>query len=453
MPPPSATSTSANPPLPDGTGARPPLRVALAGIGVVGAGVLKLLETNAALVRRRAGRDIEVVAVSARDRARDRGVDLSRYRWEDDMQALATAPDVDVVIEMIGGADGPALTLARATITAGKALVTANKAMIAHHGLALARAAEVADTPLKYEAAVAGGIPVIKALREGASANEIARVYGILNGTCNYILTVMERDGLGFAEALAGAQAAGYAEADPAFDIDGVDAAHKLAILASLCFGTRLDFAAVGISGIRPLIAADIREAIALGYRVRLIGMAERNGSHLLQRVQPCLVPADHPLAYVPGALNAVVAEGNFVGRLFFEGAGAGAGPTASAIVADVIDIARDEYGPAFAMPVDALDVAQPADPGAQIGKYFIRLVVADRVGVLADIAAAMRDAAVSIESFIQRGDTAEAGSDAAIIVLVTHACAADAVGGALAGLAAADHVLAPPLCLPILAL
>lgn len=430
---------------------RPPLRVGLAGIGVVGTGVVRLLETNAALIARRAGRPVQIVAVSARDRARDRGIDLSRYRWEDDMQALAAAPDVDVVIEMIGGADGPALTLARTAIGAGKALVTANKAMIAHHGLDLARAAEVADTPLKYEAAVAGGIPVIKAIREGASANEIARVYGILNGTCNYILTLMEREGAGFDEALKAAQAQGFAEADPSFDIDGVDAAHKLSILAALCFGTRLDFGAVGIEGIRSLLAADIREAAALGHRVRLIGMAERDGGGLFQRVQPCLVPADHPLAYVPGALNAVVAEGNFVGRLFFEGAGAGEGPTASAIVADVIDIARDEYGPAFAMPVDALDVAASADAGAREGKHYLRLMVEDRVGVLAEIAAAMRDAGVSIESFIQRGQ--EEGEDGVVMVLVTHRCAAAQVSAALHALAGTPHVIGAPLHMPILAL
>ncbi len=333
------------------TAPRPPLRVALAGIGVVGGGVVRLLEANRELIARRAGRPIEIVAVSARDRHKDRGVDLSPYRWEDDMDAIVAADDVDVVVEMIGGADGSALTLARHALGAGKALVTANKAMIAHHGLDLARIAEEKDTPLKYEAAVAGGIPVIKAIREGASANEIARVYGILNGTCNYILTQMERNGASFADALAAAQAEGYAEADPSFDVDGIDAAHKLAILAALCFGTRLDIGAVTADGIRGLIAADIREAEALGHRVRLIGMAERDGTDkgggLYQHVQPCLVPADHPLAYVPGALNAVVAEGNFVGRLFFEGAGAGAGPTASASVADIIDIARDEYGAA----------------------------------------------------------------------------------------------------------
>ena len=437
-------------PQPAPAAPRPPLRVALAGIGVVGGGVVRLLEANRDLIARRAGRAVEIVAISARDRQKDRGVDLSPYRWEDDMAALVEAEDVDVVVEMVGGADGPALTLARQALGAGKALVTANKAMIAHHGLDLAQIAEAQDTPLKYEAAVAGGIPVIKAIREGASANEIARVYGILNGTCNYILTLMEREGASFADALAAAQAEGYAEADPTFDVDGIDAAHKLSILAALCFGTRLDFDTVTAEGIRGLIAADIREAAALGHRVRLIGMAERDESGLYQHVQPCLVPADHPLAYVPGALNAVVAEGNFVGRLFFEGAGAGAGPTASAIVADIIDIARDEYGPAFAMPVDALDAAPAADAGARVGKHYVRLIVEDRIGVLAEIATAMRDAGVSIESFIQRGDDAEGG---VLIALVTHEGPGRAVAAALAALAASDHVIGTPMHMPILAL
>ena len=437
-------------PQPAPAAPRPPLRVALAGIGVVGGGVVRLLEANRDLIARRAGRAVEIVAISARDRQKDRGVDLSPYRWEDDMAALVEAEDVDVVVEMVGGADGPALTLARQALGAGKALVTANKAMIAHHGLDLARIAEAQDTPLKYEAAVAGGIPVIKAIREGASANEIARVYGILNGTCNYILTLMEREGASFADALAAAQAEGYAETDPTFDVDGIDAAHKLSILAALCFGTRLDIDTVTAEGIRGLIAADIREAAALGHRVRLIGMAERDEGGLYQHVQPCLVPADHPLAYVPGALNAVVAEGNFVGRLFFEGAGAGAGPTASAIVADIIDIARDEYGPAFAMPVDALDAAPAADAGARVGKHYVRLIVEDRIGVLAEIATAMRDAGVSIESFIQRGDDAEGG---VLIALVTHEGPGRAVAAALAALAASDHVIGTPMHMPILAL
>jgi homoserine dehydrogenase len=326
-----------------------PLRIALAGLGTVGGGVIRLIETNADLIARRAERRIEIVAVAARDRSKDRGVDLSRYAWEDDMTAMAARPDVDVVVELVGGSDGPALTLARNTLNAGKDLVTANKAMIAHHGLELAALAEQADAALKFEAAVAGGIPVIKSLKEGVAANEIRRVYGILNGTCNYILSTMEDTGRDFADVLAEAQAKGYAEADPTFDIDGIDAAHKLAILSSVAFGTRIDFKSVTTRGIR-LLAADIAQADVLGYYIRLIGMADTEVDaagqrRLVQRVQPHLVHRDHPLAHVDGATNAVVAEGNFVGRLLFQGAGAGDGPTASAVVADLIDIARGDIG------------------------------------------------------------------------------------------------------------
>ena len=327
-----------------------PLRVALAGLGTVGGGVIRLLDANGDLIARRAGRPIEIVAVSARDRAKDRGTDITRFAWIDDTTRLAEA-ETDVVVELVGGADGPALALARATLGAGKSLVTANKAMIAHHGLELARAAESAGVALKFEAAVAGGVPVIKGLREGAAANAIERVYGILNGTCNFILSTMEAEGRDFAEVLAEAQARGFAEADPSFDIDGIDAAHKLSILASLAFGTAPAFASVETAGIRSILAADIAEAAALGYRVRLLGLAEAGPHGLFQRVHPHLVPVSHPLAHVSGATNAVVAEGNFVGRLLFQGAGAGDGPTASAVVADLIDIARGEFGPLMRCP------------------------------------------------------------------------------------------------------
>lgn len=429
-----------------------PMRIALAGLGTVGAGVVRLIEANRALIERRAGRPVAITAVSARNRDRDRGVDLSRYGWEDDPQALARRDDVDIVVEMIGGSDGPALALAEATLAARKPFVTANKAMIAKHGLALAGRAETAGVGLKFEAAVAGGIPVIKALREGAAANEISRVYGILNGTCNYILTTMERDGRDFADVLAEAQAKGFAEADPAFDIDGVDAAHKLSILASLAFGTRLDFDSVAIGGIRDVIAADIREAESMGYRVRLVGMAESSAGNgpagLFQRVHPCLVPANHPLAHVAGSLNAVVAEGNYVGRLFFEGAGAGDGPTASAVVADIIDVARDEWGPAFSMPVGSLTQLARADAGSRVSRAYLRFTVADRPGVLAEIATAMRDADVSIERLMQRGVTAEG---AAIIALVTHHCAEARIADALARLHGSASLTGAPMLMHLL--
>ena len=425
-----------------------PLRIALAGLGTVGAGVVKLLDANAALIERRAGRPIEVVAVCARDRARDRGVDLSRFDWTDDAATLAERDDIDAVVELIGGADGPALTLARSTLAKGKAFVTANKAMIAHHGLELAEAAERTNAALKYEAAVAGGIPVIKGLREGAAANVIGHVYGILNGTCNYILTCMEEAGRDFAEVLEEAQKLGYAEADPSFDIDGVDAAHKLSILSSLAFGTALDFDSVRITGIRHVIAADIAEAAALGFRVRLVGMADANGKGLFQRVHPCLVPLNHPLAHVVGSLNAVVAEGNFVGRLFFEGRGAGEGPTASAVCADLIDIARGEYGPAFAMPVASLAHLAPAPAGERRGRVYLRFTVADRPGVLAEITAAMRDAGVSIESLIQRGVAAD-GS--VILVMVTHECPERSVTDALDRLEGSQSIAGKPMLMHIL--
>ena len=431
-----------------------PLRIALAGIGTVGAGVVRLLDENAALVAARAGRPITIVAVSARDRAKQRGVDDSRFAWEDDMAGMAARTDVDVVVELVGGADGPALALARRTIAAGKGLVTANKAMIAHHGLELAEAAEAAGVPLKFEAAVAGGIPVVKALREGAAANALSRIYGILNGTCNYILSTMEDSGAEFAATLAEAQALGYAEADPSFDIDGVDAGHKLAILAAIGFGARLDLAALDAQGIRQIRAADIAQAEALGYVIRLIGRAdvaaEADGTTaLLQQVRPCLVPRNHPLAHVDGPTNAVVAEGNFSGRLLFQGAGAGDGPTASAVVADLIDIARGEAGPAFSVPVAELAPIPAADPGARRQQAYLRFMVADRPGVLAEIAAAMRDAGVSIASLIQKGHPGNGGP--VLVAMVTHDGPQRCVDEALALLEGSPSLAEPPLVLPIL--
>ena len=424
------------------------LRVGLAGLGTVGAGVVKLLHTNRELVERRANRAITVTAISARDRHRERGVDLSPFVWVDDATELAGRDDVDVVVELVGGADGPALTLARRTLGAGKAFVTANKAMLAHHGLELAETAERAGAALKYEAAVAGGIPVIKGLREGAAANALSQVYGILNGTCNYILTAMEKDGSPFAEVLNAAQKLGYAEADPAFDIDGIDAAHKLAILASLSFGAQPDFQSVATQGIREVDIADINHAAALGFRVKLVGLAKLEGAGLFQRVHPCLVPLAHPLAHVDGSLNAVVAEGNFVGRLFFQGRGAGEGPTASAVVADLIDVARGEVGPAFAMPAAKLTALPAAAQGAHVGRYYLRLTVADRPGVLAELTAALRDESVSIESLIQRGTAANGG---VYVVMVTHEATERAVRAALARMMAGDNVIGTPMMMHIL--
>ncbi len=434
---------------------RPPLRIALAGLGTVGAGVIRLLDANAALIERRAGRPIQVVAVSARERGKDRGVDISRFAWEDDMTAMAARGDVDVVVELVGGSDGPALTLARNAIAHGKSLVTANKALLAHHGLELAEATEKARVALKFEAAVAGGVPIVKGLREGAAANAIDRLYGILNGTCNFILSTMEDTGRDFADVLAEAQAKGYAEADPSFDIEGTDAAHKLAILSAIAFASRIDFASVETAGISRILAADIAQAASLGYVIRLIGMAEvdagqengAGGNRLFQRVQPHLVPLGHPLAHVDGATNAVVAEGNFAGRLLFQGAGAGDGPTASAVVADLIDIARGdlggEAGAPFSVPVADLEAMPAAPSGHRRGRAYVRFLVADRPGVLAEITAAMRDAGVSIESLIQKGRADEGGT--VLVAMVTHEGPEAAVAEALRLLDGSESLAAPP--------
>jgi homoserine dehydrogenase len=432
-----------------------PLRIALAGLGTVGAGLVRLFEMNGALIERRAGRPVRIIAVSARDRTKERGVDLAPYEWQDDMTALAERKDVDVVVELVGGADGPALTTARNALKAEKALVTANKAMIAHHGMELAELAESAGVALKFEAAVAGGIPVIKGLREGAAANRIERVYGILNGTCNYILSTMEASGRDFAEVLAEAQALGYAEADPTFDVEGVDAAHKLAILAAIAFGARVDFPAVDISGIGRVRAADIAQAAALGYRIRLLGIADCIDDNrfakggLFQRVQPYLVPLHHPLAAVEGPTNAIVAEGNFSGRLLFEGAGAGDGPTASAVAADIIDIARGDIGAPFSVPVAELEAREAADPGHRTSRAYLRFTVADRPGVLAEIATAMRDGGVSIESLIQQGRPEEGGE--VLVAMVTHEGPEANVAEALRLLEGSESLTEPPLVMRLL--
>ncbi len=428
-----------------------PLRIALAGLGTVGGGVIRLIEANGDLIARRAGRPIEIVAVCARDRTKDRGVDLSRYQWEDDMTLMAGRDDVEVVVELVGGADGSALALARRTLAAGKGLVTANKAMIAHHGLELAEAAERGQAPLQFEAAVAGGIPIIKGLREGAAANRIGRVYGILNGTCNYILSTMEATGRDFADVLKEAQELGYAEADPTFDIEGIDAAHKLAILAAIAFGGRIDFGALEIAGITRIRAADIAQAAELGYVIRLIGLAEceAEGGGLFQRVQPCLVPLTHPLAAVDGPTNAVVVEGNFSGRLLFQGAGAGDGPTASAVVADLIDIARGQSTAPFSVPVNDLEALQPADAGRRRARAYLRFTVTDRPGVLAEITAAMRDAGVSIESLIQQGSPEEGGE--VLVAMVTHDGPESGVSRALELLEGSPSITEPPLVMPLL--
>ena len=424
-----------------------PLSIGLAGLGTVGAGVLTLLRQNADLIAARAGRPIAVTAVSARDRARERGVSCVGLHWYDDPVALASDPAIDVVVEVIGGSEGPARALVEAALAHGKPVVTANKALLAVHGASLATQAERANVALAFEAAVAGGIPVIKALREGLAGNRISRVAGILNGTCNYILTVMRERGREFADVLAEAQKLGYAEADPSFDVDGIDAAHKLAILAALAFGRPVDFAAIHIEGIRGVSAVDIAFATELGYRIKLLGLARQTDGGIEARVHPCMVPEAAPIARVDGVFNAVVAEGDFVGRVMLEGRGAGAGPTASAVVADLIDIARGRFTPVWGAAAAALSTAPSLPMSAHTGAYYLRLMVVDRPGVIADVTAALRDAGVSLESMLQRG---RSPGEAVPVVLVTHETTEAAMRAALARIAALDAVLEPPALIRI---
>ena len=418
------------------------LRIAIAGLGTVGGGTIKLLQVHAADLARRCERPIEIVAVSARDRGRDRGVDLSAYAWHDDPLALASLKNVDVVVELIGGADGPARKLLEAAIAQGKHVVTANKALLAHHGTTLARAAEAKGVSLGYEAAVAGGIPIIKTLREGLAANRIERVYGILNGTCNYILTTMRQTGREFADVLADAQRLGYAEADPSFDVDGVDAAHKLAILAGVAFGCEVDIANVHVEGIRNVSAVDIAFAEELGFRIKLLGIARRMPLGLEQRVHACMVPLGTPIAHVEGVYNAIVTEGDFVGRNLCEGRGAGAGPTASAVVSDLVDIARGRSQPTFSVPANELKKLPAAPMKRHIGAYYIRLMVVDKPGVIADVAAALRDEEVSLESMLQR---ARSPGEPVPVVLTTHEAEEAAMRRALESITTLGSVIEPP--------
>jgi homoserine dehydrogenase len=421
---------------------KPPLKIAVAGLGTVGAGTLQLLDRQAELLAQRAGRRIVVVAVSARDRRRDRGIDLSAVRWYEDAAAMAADPEIDVVVELIGGTDGVARRVIETALDHRKHVVTANKALMARHGTELAARAEERDVVLSCEASVAGGIPIVKGLREGLAGNRLQRVYGILNGTSNYILTTMRESAREFAEVLAEAQKLGYAEADPSFDIDGIDAAHKLAILASLGFGRPVDLDGVYAEGIRHISRLDIDFAEELGYRIKLLGIARLTEEGLEQRVHPCMVPRATPIAAVEGVYNAVVAEGDFVGRIVMEGRGAGAFPTASSIAADLVDIASGRRVPPFGIPTANLR----SIPGVPIERhqsaYYIRLMVVDQPGVIADVAAALRDEQVSMESMIQRG---RAPGEAVPVVMTTHITVEAAMRRALTSIEALDTVLEPP--------
>jgi homoserine dehydrogenase len=420
----------------------PPLRIGIAGLGTVGRGTLKVLRANADLLALRAGRELRPVAVSARSRNKDRGVSLAGLRWHDDPLALAQDPEVDVVVELIGGSDGVARGLCELALRSGKHVVTANKALLAHHGAGLARAAETAGRALAFEAAVAGGIPIIKALREGLAANRINQLYGILNGTCNYILTQMRGEGREFAAVLAEAQKLGYAEADPSFDVDGVDAGHKLAILAAAAFGGEVDFGAVSLEGIRHVTLADIRFAEELGYRIKLLGIARRTELGIEQRVHPCMVPLAAPIASVDGVYNAVVVEGDSVGTTVFEGRGAGEGPTASAVIADLMDIARGFKIPAFGVPAVRLEKLPRAPLAKRKGPCYVRLMVVDRPGIFAAVAASLRDHAISMESVLQRGRAPDA---VVPVVMTLHEATEAALQQALAEIARHDGIVEPP--------
>ncbi len=417
-----------------------PFRVALAGLGTVGGGTVRLLREQAELIEKRVGRRVDLVAASALEKPP--GLDLSGVRWFADAVTMAAEAEADLVIELIGGAHGIALKVCETALTAGKHVVTANKAMLAYHGADLAALAESKGVFLGFEASVAGGIPVIKVLREGLAANRITEVHGILNGTCNYILSRMRQDKMEFSAALDEAQGLGYAEADPATDIDGIDAAHKVAILASVAFGCPVRFAPANVEGIRHVSAMDIKYAELLGYRIKLLGIARRSGTVLEQRVHPALVPVDAPIASVEGVFNAVAVVGDFVDKVMLVGRGAGAAPTASAVVADVIDVAAGRASFAFGVPVALLDAIEPAPLSVRAGAYYLRLMVRDHVGVLAAVAQALSGAGVSIAKVFQ--DERSPGEKVPV-VLITHDTEESSMQAALKTIGAHPALLEPP--------
>jgi homoserine dehydrogenase len=404
-----------------------------------------MIQKNAALIEKRTGREITVSAVCAQSRGKDRGVDLSGYAWEDDPVVLAKRDDVDVFVELIGGSTGPAKQATQAAIAAGKDVITANKAMLAEHGHSLALSAEAAGRVIRYEAAVAGGIPVVKALTEGLAGNEIQRVLGVMNGSCNYILTRMEDAGLTYEEVFAEADGLGYLEADPNLDVGGIDAAHKLAILASIAFGTEIDFASVVIEGIGAITIEDIHAAADMGYRIKLLGVAQRTGRGLEQRMTPCLVPANSPLGQLQGGTNMVILEGGDVGQIVLRGAGAGEGPTASAVMSDVLDLARGLRLTTFGQAATGLVKSQPATTETT-APFYLRLQLLDKPGALAKVAAVMGDAGVSIDRMRQYGHDAEQ----APVLIVTHKTTRAAIDQILENFAKTRVVEGQPVALRI---
>ncbi|QBY01216.1 homoserine dehydrogenase [Rhodophyticola sp. CCM32] len=421
------------------------LRLGIAGLGTVGAGVVKILRREAGLLTARTGKKLEITAVSARSRDKDRGVPLSGYAWETDPVALASRDDVDVFVELMGGSDGPAKAATEAAIAAGKDVVTANKALLALHGQPLACAAEAGGTVLRYEAAVAGGIPVIKALTEGLAGNRITRVMGVMNGTCNYILTRMEATRQGYNALFEECGRLGYLEADPTLDVGGIDAGHKLALLASIAFGTQVDFGAVALQGIQSITLQDIDRAADMGYKIKLLGVAQMTGRGLEQRMTPCLVPVGSPLGQLDGGTNMVILEGDSVGQIVLRGAGAGEGPTASAVLSDICDIARGIRLPTFGQPAAGLEAAPPAS-AASPAPYYLRLTLKDKPGALAKVATALGDNGISIDRMRQyKHDDQDVP-----VLIVTHVTARPSLDAALAALPATGVVTGLPVALRI---
>jgi len=415
------------------------LRLGVAGLGTVGASVVGLIAKHGAVMARKCGRAVEVTAVSARNRSKDRGVDLEGLTWFDNSVDMAASDKIDIFVELIGGDSGPAEDSVRAALSAGKHVVTANKALLARHGVELAGLAEANGVCLNYEAAVAGGIPIVKTLRESMTGNDVSRVYGILNGTCNYILTRMEADGISFEECLADAQRLGYAEADPTFDIEGNDTAHKLAILTSLAFGTKISSEDVYLEGITSITTADIEAADELGYRIKLLGVAQRTDTGIEQRVHPTMVPKSSAIARIDGVLNAVAVDGDFVGEIVLVGPGAGGDATASSVVGDICDIARGDIAPVLGMPAPELADYTRARMRLHEGGYYIRFSVHDRPGAFAEIARCMADADISLESIVQRRRAAQSAApgeshpaDPQPVILITYETTEVAIKAAL---------------------
>ena len=425
---------------------KPSLKIAIAGLGTVGGGVLKVFNRRGNELAERAGRGLKIVGVSARNRNKARAAEIGDIPWLADAVSLGTGP-ADVVLELIGGETGVARQLVETALENGKHVITANKALLAVHGKRLAALAERNNVSLRFEAAAAGGIPIVKALRESLIAHGIDAVRGILNGTCNYILTQMEKTGRTFTEVLSEAQQLGYAEADPTLDVGGGDTAHKLAILSSLAFGTAPDLKNMNVQGIEHITTDDINFAREFGYRIKLLGIARRMDQGIDQRVQAAMVRAGTPLADVEGAFNAVVVNAGEAGPFFFEGRGAGDAPTASAVIADVIDIARGPTGAAFGRPAEALAPLKPAPAEALTGAFYLRFDVLDVPGVLGEIATTLAEHGVSIGRMIQRG---RAPGETVAIVMMTHEVSAPAVSRALKVIAASDKVSAPPCMIPM---